>query len=153
MGMKGKKNCRVIGKTSDVRSSVAMAVLTNGAGVSIMLKQKMPRMARRSHCPSRTDHLCSCNARTVSTGETEVCRAEIEDAGDCLPFSFDRIFRRNLCGTNNAINFHGTLNVVLLYASDQEDLGGMLTAPADAQLIREPSWACHPSNACADRVA
>lgn len=112
MGMNGRKNCRVIGNNNDVRSNVAIAVLTNGPGVSMMLKQKMPSMASRSHCPSRTDHLCSCNARMVSIGETEVCRAETEDAGDCLLFNFDRILLRNLCGTNNDKGFHGILRVV-----------------------------------------
>lgn len=96
MGMNGRKNCRVIGSKSDVRSRVATAVFTKGPGLSMMLRQKIPRMAIIIHCPSFTDHLCACNALIVSAGENEVCKVANEDAGDCLLRSFDRSVRRSL---------------------------------------------------------
>ena len=45
MGRKGRKNCRVIGRTRDVRSNVATNALGKGPGDSMMLNEKMKRTA------------------------------------------------------------------------------------------------------------
>jgi hypothetical protein len=52
MGVKGRKNCRVMGNINEERRRVATAVLTRGPGYSIMLSEKMPTTAKNSHCPS-----------------------------------------------------------------------------------------------------
>jgi hypothetical protein len=43
----------------------------------------------------------------VSVGEKDVCRVVMEEAGDWRLRSFERSFRRNLCGTKNLIVRHG----------------------------------------------
>ena len=112
IGIKGKKNCLVIGRSNDDSSSVAMAVLPIGPGVSIMLKQNTPRIAINTHCPSSTDHLCACSALNVSMGEKEVCREANELAGDCRLRSLLRSLRRRRCGTRSCNDFHGIFTVV-----------------------------------------
>lgn len=72
-----------------------------------MLKEKMPKNARMTHCPSCHVHSCCCRDRSVSAGDRDVCSALTEDAGDCLFRSFDLIFLRNLWGTSNCIDLHG----------------------------------------------
>lgn len=52
MGRKGRKNCLVAGTTSEPSSRVATKVLASGPGVSMTLRQKMPRTARRRYWAS-----------------------------------------------------------------------------------------------------
>ena len=52
IGIKGRKNCLVIGKTWEVRRRVAMAVLTRGPGVSMIDREKIPTTASNSHWKS-----------------------------------------------------------------------------------------------------
>lgn len=94
--MKGRKNCRVMGKISDVNNKLATNVFVNGPGDSITLREKIPTIARNNHCPSYNVHLCSCNDLIVSAGENEVCNAAIEEAGDCRLRNFDRSLRLTL---------------------------------------------------------
>ena len=72
MGMKGRKNCLVTGSINDVPIRVATSTLAIGPGDSIMLREKMPKNARTSHCPSCHVHLCCCSDRNVSAGEKDV---------------------------------------------------------------------------------
>ena len=96
MGMKGRKNCLVIGSSNEVPINVATSILARGPGDSIMLNEKIPKNARMSHCPSCHVHLCCCKDLRVSAGEKDVCKAVIEDAGDSRLRSFERSFRRIL---------------------------------------------------------
>ena len=96
IGKKGRKNCRVMGRTREVSSSDATAVLTNAPGCSIMHSEKIPSMASIRYWPSYAVHRCDCKDRRVSAGEKEVCRVVIVEAGDCRFRSFERSFRRSL---------------------------------------------------------
>lgn len=108
IGRKGRKNCRVTGKTSDERSNVATANLTNPPGTSIMQSENSPRIARIRYWPSYIVHRCDCNDLRVSVGEKEVWREVMAEAGDCRVRIFERSFRRNLCGTRTCIERHGS---------------------------------------------
>lgn len=57
MGMKGRKNCRVIGRSRDRPMNVATNILIMGPGDSIIHREKMPRKERIIHCPSCHVHL------------------------------------------------------------------------------------------------
>jgi hypothetical protein len=82
MGIKGRKNCRVMGRMRDVPIKVATAIFTMGPGDSMMVKEKVPKNARMTHCPSCHVHWCCCNDRSVSAGENDFWSAVIEEAGD-----------------------------------------------------------------------
>lgn len=120
MGMKGRKNCRVIGRMSDVPMRVATAILASGPGDSIMHSEKVPRKARITHCPSCHVHLWCCNDLSVSAGEKDVCSAVTEEAGDWRFRNFERIFRRSLWGTSNCIERHGIWTWLCLSFQDEE---------------------------------
>jgi hypothetical protein len=96
MGMKGRKNCRVIGRIRDRPINVATNTLTRGPGDCIIHREKMARNARMSHCPSCHVHLCCWSARNVSAGEKEVWSAVTEDAGDWRFRNLDLSFLRSL---------------------------------------------------------
>lgn len=96
IGRAGRKNCRVMGRTSEVRRSVARPVLIRGPGFWMTQSEKIPKKAKKRYCPSNIVHLCDCSARSVSIGLNEVWRAVIEEAGDCRFRIFDRSFRRIL---------------------------------------------------------
>lgn len=51
MGRNGRKNCRVIGKRRDVKSSDANAVLVNGLA-SMIDSEKMPMIIKRRYWKS-----------------------------------------------------------------------------------------------------
>jgi hypothetical protein len=108
IGRAGKKNCRVIGRTKELRSNIATTVLSRGPGFWITQSEKIPRKARNRYCPSHIVHLCDCSARSVSRGFMEVWRAVIEEAGDCRLRIFDRSFRRILWGTRSFNDRHGS---------------------------------------------
>jgi hypothetical protein len=97
----------VIGRTREVKRSVATTVLTSAPGVCITQREKIPRNASSRYCPSYIDQRCDCNARIVWVGEKEVCKVVIEDAGDCRFRSLDLSRRRNLWGTRSCIDRHG----------------------------------------------
>ncbi len=137
MGMNGRKNCRVIGRIRDRPIKVVTNILTMGPGDSIMHREKVPRKARISHCPSCHVHLCCCSARNVSAGENEVCSAVIEDAGDWRLRSFDLILRRILWGTSSCIDRHGICTCPLVSFQDPKE--GCI-APDGAQFGEK--WLC-----------
>lgn len=121
MGMKGRKNCLVIGRMREVPISVATATFAIGPGDSIMLNEKMPRNASMTHCPSCHVHSCCCNDRRVSAGEKDFWRAVIEEAGDWRFRNLERIFRRSLWGTSNCIDRHGICTCDCLSFQDEEN--------------------------------
>jgi hypothetical protein len=57
MGMKGRKNCLVIGRMRDVPIKVATAILARGPGDSIIQRENVPKNANITHCPSCHVHL------------------------------------------------------------------------------------------------
>ncbi len=52
MGRKGRKNCLVNGMTKLRMRPVATSIFIAGPGDWAMLRQKMPRMARKRYCAS-----------------------------------------------------------------------------------------------------
>ena len=100
MGKKGRKNCLVIGNTSDVSSKVTrIAVWYVTAGSVMMARAKMSRTVTMRYCPSKKDHWCERSDRRVSEGEKEVCRSAKEEAGDWRLRRVERIFRLKRWGT------------------------------------------------------
>jgi hypothetical protein len=57
MGMKGRKNCLVIGRMRDVPIKVATAILARGPGDSMIQRENVPKNANITHCPSCHVHL------------------------------------------------------------------------------------------------
>ena len=112
-------------------SSVAIAAFTKGPGTSIMLRANNPTMARTKYCPSYMVHLWACNDLSVSDGDRDVWREDNDDAGDCLVLSFERSFRRNLCGTSICNDRHGSETLGLeSVASLHEGRGDCITTAA-----------------------
>jgi len=56
MGKKGRKNCRVMGRRSEKRIIVEMAVLASGPGDCMTLKEKMPMIRSNKYWKSYTVH-------------------------------------------------------------------------------------------------
>ena len=123
-----------MGSSKEVSKSVAKAVFPIGPGESIMLRQKTPRIAIKTHCPSLTDHRCDCSALIVSAGENEVCRAASELAGDWRLRSLLRNLRRSRWGTRSCNDFHGILTVVFC-----DDMLGCIAPQAPISICEAPS--------------
>ena len=95
IGRVGRKNCLVMGRTRDERSRIATAVFGSGPGFSMTHRENMPRIAIMRYCPSYMVQRCERSDRSVSTGEKDVLRLAMAEAGDCRLRSFDRSFRRS----------------------------------------------------------
>lgn len=98
IGRNGKKNCLVMGTSSNPTSNNDAAVFINGPGASLTASEKIARNSRKIYCASYSVHLCFRIATSVSRGFSDVSIAVIDEAGDCLDRSFDRSFRRNRWG-------------------------------------------------------
>lgn len=83
-GRNGSRNCLVMGRTKPAISIAAANVFANGPGDSDTESEKMATMARKRYWASYMDQGCVRSERSVSLGENEVLREEMEDAGDRL---------------------------------------------------------------------
>ena len=100
-GRNGRRNCRVIGRTSPSMSMAAANVFAKGPGASDTDSEKMATMASIRYWPSYIDHWCVRSDRSVSAGEKDVSREASDDVGDCLLRIRERValhFLRTRCG-------------------------------------------------------
>lgn len=81
--------------------AVNMAVFPKGPGDSMTVNEKIATINNSKYWKSYVVHRWLCSDRSVSTGENEVCKEDIDEVGDILLLSFDRIFRRMRCGTRS----------------------------------------------------
>jgi len=56
MGRKGRKNCRVMGISSENRRRLEIAVFPSGPGDCMTVREKMPRISNRRYWKSYTVH-------------------------------------------------------------------------------------------------
>lgn len=71
-----------------------MAVFAKGPGTSITVKEKIPRTNSNKYWKSYNVQRWPCNDLSVSTGEKEVCKDDMDEVGDSRLRSLDRSFRR-----------------------------------------------------------
>lgn len=75
-------------------SNVKTEVFTRGPGISITLRENMPRINSNRYWKSYGVQLWPCSDLRVSTGENEVWSDDIDEVGDNRLRSFDLSFRR-----------------------------------------------------------